>query len=205
MIPTMAGIEQTTTATMATLRAACLALLVVSCSSTPEGPPRVQDDICAIFDERPHWRDATQASALRWRAPIEVQMAIMWKESGFRPQVRPPEEYALGFIPTGPRSSAFGYPQAIDGTWDWYREETGNGGARRDDFEDAADFIGWYMAKTRRSNGVRTNDAFGHYIAYHQGHTGYRRGTWRGKAWLVGVARKVAARAARYRGQLSRC
>ncbi len=187
------------------LGAFLLAVIVGSCSSTPKGPPRTVNDICAIFDERPTWRDAMLASTKRWGAPVEVQMAILWQESSFRAQARPPKRYTLGFIPAGRASSAYGYPQAIDGTWDWYRRDTGNGGADRDDFEDAADFVGWYMAKTAEMNGVQMFDAFSHYINYHEGHTGYRRGNWQGKAWLREVATRVADQAVRYRGQLRRC
>jgi len=182
-----------------------VALIVGSCSSSPDGPPRSVDDICAIFDERPEWREAVLASARRWGAPAEVQMAILWHESGFRAEARPPKRYALGFIPTGRRSSAYGYPQAIDGTWDWYQRETGNDGADRDDFEDAADFVGWYMAKTSQLNGVPMFDAFSHYLSYHEGHTGFRRGDWQSKPALRRIATRVADRAVRYRGQLRRC
>lgn len=182
-----------------------LAFLAVSCSSTPDGPPSNQDDICAIFDQRPGWREATEASARRWGAPVEVQMAIMWRESSFRGEARTPKKYALGFIPWGRVSSAYGYSQAIDGTWDWYRQDTGNSGADRDDFEDAADFVGWYMAKTRTLNGLSMTDAYNQYLAYHEGHTGYRRGSWRSKGWLMGAADQVANQAVRYRGQLNYC
>ncbi len=182
-----------------------LALIVAACSSTPSGPPRVQDDICAIFAERPAWREAVLDSAIRWGAPVEIQMAILWKESNFRAEARPRKKYVLWVIPWGRASSAYGYAQAIDGTWDWYRRETGNSGADRDDFEDAADFVGWYMAKTMVSNGVLMNDAFSHYLAYHEGHTGFRRGDWRSKGWLQRTATQVADRAVRYRGQFHRC
>ncbi len=185
--------------------ALALALAIGSCSSSPKGPPSALNDICAIFDERPDWRDAVVASAMRWGAPVEVQMAIMWHESRFRAEARPPKRYTLGFIPAGRVSSAYGYPQALDGTWDWYRRETGNRGADRDDFEDAADFVGWYMAKTFDLNGVQMHDAFSHYLNYHEGHTGFRRGDWQGKGRLRTVATRVADQAVRYRGQLSRC
>jgi hypothetical protein len=185
--------------------AVMMALAVGSCSSSPSGPPSAQNDICSIFAERPDWREATLDSALRWGAPAEVQMAIIWAESSFRAEARPPKKYALGFIPWGRASSAYGYTQAIDGTWDWYRRETGNSGADRDDFDDAADFVGWYMAKTMVTNGVQMHDAFNHYLAYHDGHTGFKRGDWRGKVWLQKVATRVADQAVRYRGQLHRC
>ena len=184
---------------------ALLLLALGSCAGTPDGPPRAQHDVCSIFSERPHWRNAAERAAARWDAPVELVMAIIWRESGFRAEARPPRTYALGLIPTGRASSAYGYAQAIDGTWDWYREETGNSGADRDDFEDAADFVGWYLAKTRETNGIGALDAYGHYLNYHEGHTGYRRGHWRKKSWLLEAATAVATQTARYRGQLGRC
>lgn len=185
--------------------AVLLALLVSSCSSAPKGPPSAVNDICAIFEQRPDWRDAVVASALRWGAPIEVQMAILWYESRFRAQARPPERYTLGFIPAGRASSAYGYPQAIDSTWNWYRRDTGNRSADRDNFKDAADFVGWYMAKTVQMDGVSKFDAFSHYIAYHEGHTGFLRGAWRDNPAIQAVASRVADQAAHYRGQLRNC
>ena len=34
----------------------------------------------------------------------------------------------MGFIPWRRPSSAYGYPQAKDDTWDWYIRKTGNRG-----------------------------------------------------------------------------
>ena len=182
-------------------------LLIGSCSSGSgqSAAPRNQEDICAVFAQRPGWREAALASERRWGAPVPVQMAIIWRESSFRSDVRPRRTYALGFIPTGRLSSAYGFAQAIDGTWDWYREETGNSGAERTDFEDAIDFVGWYMARTATENGVGMHDAYNHYLAYHEGHSGHRRGSHQSKGWLLDVASRVAGRAATYRGQLRAC
>jgi len=132
-------------------------------------------------------------------------MAIIWQESNFRAEARPPKDYMLGVIPWGRASTAFGYAQALDGTCDRYRSETGNHLANRDSFEDAADFVGWYMAKTMMTNGVLMNDAFRQYLAYHEGHSGYQRGGWQDKGWLQQTASRVADQAMRYRGQLGAC
>jgi hypothetical protein len=120
-------------------------------------------------------------------------MAIIHQESKFRRDARPPKKRVLGFIPWGRASSAYGYAQAKDDTWDWYISKTGNRGADRDDFEDAVDFVGWYCSMTHRTNGVSKWDAYNQYLAYHEGHGGYRRRTYNKKAWLLGVARKVEA------------
>jgi hypothetical protein len=201
----MIKIEQWTPVVKPVVGALLLALAVGSCSSTPSDPPRTQNDICSIFAERPKWREAVYESALRWGAPVEVQMAIIWRESSFRAEAKPPKKRVLAVIPWGRKSSAFGFAQAIDSTWDWYREETGNRDADRDDFDDAADFVGWYMAKTMVSNGILMHDAFNHYLNYHEGHAGYRRGGWRNKDWLKRAATQVADRAVHYRGQLRSC
>lgn len=182
-----------------------LALLAGSCATRPDGPPREQADICAIFDERPDWQKAVRRSARKWGAPVPIQMAILWKESNFRATARPPKRYAFGFIPRGRASSAYGYAQAIDGTWDWYRKDTGNRGADRDDFDDAVDFVGWYMSRTRSTNGIAMTDAYNHYLAYHQGHAGYDSGRWRDMAWLKRVAGQVGERSRLYQAQLNGC
>lgn len=182
-----------------------LALMAGSCATRPAGPPSAQNDLCAIFAQRPGWHQAVSASARRWGAPVPVQMAILWKESSFRAKARPRKRYMWGFIPRGRASSAYGYAQALDGTWDWYRRETGNRRADRDDFDDAADFVGWYMSRTNRVNGVPMTDAYHHYVAYHQGHAGFTSGRWRDIEWLRRVAGEVNAQSRSYAGQLPRC
>ena len=184
--------------------AALLGLLTCTSVDTTEAPGD-QDNLCAIFAQRPGWREAVEATAAKWGAPVPVQMAIIWRESSFRSSVRPPKKYILGIIPNGRVSSAYGYSQAIDGTWDWYRRETGNSNADRTDFKDASDFVGWYMNQSLRQNGIGLGDAYAQYLAYHEGHAGYRRGSFRAKRWLVDVAGKVAGQAARYRRQYPNC
>lgn len=181
------------------------AALLATCSSTPKGPPSAQHDICAIFAQYPEWRDITRDVERKWGAPVVVQMAIIQQESSFRAEARPPMSYAMGVVPVGRASSAYGFSQAIDGTWDWYRKETGNSSADRTDFEDAADFVGWYMAKTASTNGVPLYDGYNQYLAYHEGHTGYKRASYTQKPWLMEVAGRVAARVTSYQGQLRSC
>jgi hypothetical protein len=189
-------------------RGGTLALLVLltlgGCASDRDARVSNADDICAIYRDNPHWEDLVRASARKWGVPEELKMAIIYRESTFRAEARPPRTYTLG-VPTGRLSSAYGYAQAIDGTWDWYRRETGNSRAERNKFADAIDFVGWYMNKTRSMNGVSVNDAFAQYLAYHEGHTGYRRGGWRSNTQLMRAAGQVALQADRYRAQHRRC
>lgn len=90
----------------------------------------------------------------RWGAPVQVPMAMMYQESSFKHDALPPRYYFLGFIPWGRVSSAYGYAQAKDETWADYKREAGGWGASRDDFADALDFMGWYIQKSQRVNGV---------------------------------------------------
>lgn len=187
------------------LGAMLLALMLASCGVGHKTPPRNLDDACSIADQRPNYMRAFRATEREWGAPVSVQMAIIYHESAFRSDARTPFRFVLGVIPMGRQSSAFGYGQALDGTWDEYRRETGNRNARRDRIRDASDFIGWYMNKSRIRNGIALNDARNQYLAYHEGHTGFARGSYRSKPWLLRVADRVDARARMYERQLRTC
>jgi len=168
-------------------------------------PPRRPGDLCAVFEEKRDWYRAAAGTHERWGVPEPVQLAIIFQESSFRARARPPRRRLLGFLP-GPRpSTAYGYGQATDATWGRYRRDVGRPGADRDDFADVSDFIGWYADEVQQRTGVPRDDAFRLYLAYHEGPGGYRRGTWRDKAWLQRVARRVASRAGRYEHQLAGC
>jgi len=182
-----------------------LMVLLTACSGVGQGPPNNTQDACAIKRERPAWFRAMNRTEARWGVPVEVQLATLYQESTFRPKARTPRKYFLGFIPNGRISSAYGYAQALDGTWDEYRAETGKRGARRHNFQDATDFMGWYMSKSRQRNGIAPNDAYNNYLAYHEGHRGFSRGSYNRKRWLLNTASRVQARANRYRDQLATC
>ncbi len=187
------------------LSAMMLALILASCGGSQKAPPRNLDDACSIANQRPQYMKAFAATERKWGVPVHVQMATIYQESKYRSDARTPFKYVLGVIPMGRQSSAFGYSQALDGTWDQYRNTTGNRSAKRDKIGDATDFIGWYMNQTKERNGIALSDARNQYLAYHEGHTGYARGSYNRKSWLVRVAGEVGARAQMYEGQLSSC
>ena len=180
--------------------------LVASCGGGGNyKAPRNLENACAIVAERPAYLRAMQKTERRWGIPIHVQMATIHQESKFIGDARTPHRYALGIIPIGRQSSAYGYSQALDGTWDEYRKKTGNRRARRDDIRDATDFMGWYMNESQRVLGISKYDAASQYLAYHEGRQGFSNGSHRNKSWLMGVAGKVNARAELYRMQLASC
>ena len=175
---------------------------LVGCSNTP---PKNINNICDIFEEKDDWYDDAKDSFERWGVPIQVQMAIIHQESSFKYDAKTEMEYFLWIIPIGRKSSAYGYAQVKDETWDWYIKSTHNWGADRDDFDDAVDFIGWYVKKTHDTLKVSKWDAKNQYLAYHEGHGGYKRKTYNKKPWLIKVAAKVDKNARKYSAQLKTC
>ncbi len=187
------------------LGSALLAGLLIGCGGSRTNPPRDITNACSMIMERPDWVRPLAQTEARWGVPASVQLATIYRESSFRGDARTPKKYRLGIIPAGRISSAYGYAQAIDGTWDWYRRDTGRRGASRTNFADAVDFIGWYMDRTLRENGIPKTDAYNQYLAYHEGHAGYARGSYRSKSFLLRAASQARNMEARYRGQLARC
>ena len=180
--------------------------LVASCGGGGNyKAPRNLDNACAIVAERPAYLRAMQKSERRWGIPIHVQMATIHQESKFIGDARTPHRYALGIIPIGRQSSAYGYSQALDGTWDEYRKKTGNRRAQRDDIRDATDFMGWYMDESSRSLGISKADAEAQYLAYHEGRQGFVNGSHNSKGWLLATADRVQRRADMYGTQLAGC
>ena len=182
-----------------------LSLVLAACGASHNNAPSQLDNACAIIAQRPAYLGAMKATERKWGIPVASQMAVIYQESKFRPQARTPLRYTLGVIPMGRQSSAFGYSQALDGTWEEYQEKTRNRSARRDRIRDATDFMGWYMNQTLERNGVALNDTRNQYLAYHEGHTGFARGSYNAKSWLVRIAGEVADRAVMYDAQLRAC
>ncbi|WP_316672558.1 hypothetical protein [uncultured Tolumonas sp.] len=178
--------------------------LLSACSSTTTNRPDNPENICDIFRQNSDWYDAAKNMQARWKVPLTVPMAMMYQESSFKHDAKPPMDYFL-FIPLGRRSSAYGYAQVKDEVWEDYKNQTGNSWADRDDFADAIDFMGWYSYKTSRVNKIAPSDAYNQYLNYHEGWGGFRRGTQNDKRWLLKTSRVVEARAKRYATQFKQC
>ena len=187
------------------LRASILLMLLASCGGGNYSAPRNLDNACAIVAERPQYFRAMKDTESRWGIPVHVQMATFHQESKFIGNARTPHRYALGIIPMGRQSSAYGYSQALDGTWEEYQEDQRRYRARRDRIDDAADFMGWYMNASTERLGISKWDAQAQYLAYHEGRTGYANQSYLGKPWLMDVSARVAERAEMYRAQLASC
>jgi len=185
-----------------TVTSACTVALLAGCANTP---PRDQDNVCSILREEPRWYDYARSSERIWGTPIAVQMAFVRQESAFRARARPERRWFLGFIPLPRQSSAKGFAQVQDPAWSDYRDATGRPSPSRSDMRDALDFIGWYNDVSYRRLGLAKTNAYDLYLAYHEGHGGYSRGSFRAKPQLRAVASRVDQTSLRYQRQLSQC
>lgn len=188
-----------------TLRAMIIVFLVASCGGGQSSAPRSLDNACTLLKERPEYYKAFRNVERKWGVPVHVQMATIHQESKFVADARTPFKYVIGVIPMGRQSSAFGYSQALDATWEEYRVDQNRNRAKRDRIKDATDFMGWYMNQSRDRNGIALTDARNQYLAYHEGHSGFRKGSYNRKSWLMAVSSKVGARSEMYQQQIAGC
>ncbi len=182
----------------------CMALLALGSGCATRPPDRVEN-ICDIFDHQPRWYDYAKESEERWGTPIATQIAFVRQESTFRHNARPPRTRLFGFIPWRRPSSAYGYAQAQDPVWGEYMDEEGSLFARRTHMKYALDFIGWYNHRTHQRLGISKQNPEHLYLAYHEGHTGYRRGHWQNRPTVQRSAARVNRFANEYNSQLPAC
>ncbi len=172
-------------------------------------PPSQTRNACAIFEQRDglfnNWRSAAQKAEREYGVPVPILMATIYTESSFRATARPPRKKLLGFIPWKRQSTAYGYSQALDGTWERYQRETGRWGARRTDFGDAMQFIGWYHRESASKTGIPLNDPYKLYLAYHSGQAGYLRGAYKNRPEALKGAKRFTSITYTYASQLKQC
>ncbi len=162
-------------------------------------------DSCIIFNEKKHWYKATKKSNDKWNTPISLQLSIINQESSFKQFAKPKRKKIFGIIPSNRPSTAFGYAQITNPTWEWYKSSTGKKNASRANFNDVTDFIGWYTNQSEKMLGISKKDYYNQYLAYHEGHKGWSDQTFKSKKWLIEVAKKVETNAKRYNNQLIEC
>jgi hypothetical protein len=176
-----------------------LIFFVTSCSSIPKNT----SNSCSIFNERYLWYKHAKKTEKVWGTPIYVQLAIIKMESDFDWLAKPARQKIFKVIPYKRPSSSFGYSQAVKGTWEQYKDETGNKLATRTRFKDSVDFIGWYTNKTESILKISKNDTFRQYIAYHEGWGGYKN--YKSNKKVIALAKKVKNQSDKYRLQLKKC
>ena len=114
-------------------------LLLASCAVSP---PSKTSNICDIFDEKRSWYRASLKTEKRWGISPEVTMAFIKHESSYQQGAKPERtRIFFGLLPGQRKSTAYGYAQVTDGTWESYKKATGYRFVSRRDFNDAVDFI----------------------------------------------------------------
>ena len=176
-----------------------LVILISGCSSVPKNT----SNSCSIFDERYLWYKYTKKSEKKWGTPVYLQLAIIKMESDFDWLAKPPRHKLFKVIPYKRPSSSFGYSQAVNGTWEQYKKETGNKFAVRTRFKDSVDFIGWYTNKTEKILKISKKNAFEQYVAYHEGWVGFKN--YKDNKKIISLAKRVEKQSDIYKKQLSKC
>ena len=161
-------------------------------------------NICSIFIDKPVWYNAAHKSSTKWGVPIYVMMAIIRHESSFIAHARPKNPKSRSYRDRY-LTSAYGYAQAIDATWRTYQKSTGNKYAKRHDFADSIDFVGWYIDASHKKNSIHKYRADLLYLNYHEGWMGYMKQSYLKKLWLLETAQEVEATSLRYKTQLRSC
>ena len=172
---------------------------LAACSSVPKNTK----NSCAIFEDRYLWYKHTKKVEEKWGVPVYIQLAFVKKESDFNWLAKPPRNKLFKVIPYKRKSSSFGYSQAIKGTWEQYKKETGNKLASRVRFKDSVDFIGWYTNKTETILKISKKDAFRQYLAYHEGWGNYKY--YKKNKKVIKLAKKVEKQSNIYKNQLNKC
>ena len=174
-------------------------ILLTGCSSIPVNTA----NSCSIFNERYLWYKHTKNTEQKWGTPIYVQLAIIKMESDFDWLAKPARQKIFKLIPFKRPSSSFGYSQAVKGTWEQYKKETGNNLATRVRFKDSVDFIGWYTNKTESLLKISKKDAFRQYVAYHEGWGNFKY--YKKNKKVIRLAKKVERQSNVYKKQLVKC
>ena len=182
-----------------------LAFLFIQSCGIFNRTPISQDNACDILVHKLSWKRAVNSTAKKWGVSPSLQLAFIKTESNFRARAKTPRKFFLGIIPTGRISSAYGYAQALNGTWDWYKKDTGNRGASRTDFSDSSDFIGWYVSQTNKKLRIPKSDVYRQYLAYHQGHAGFKSGRYKSSQAIMNVAQRTSNTAIKFEKQLKSC
>lgn len=173
---------------------ALLSLTLISgCSVNESVSTNYPNDACKMLLENKDWFHSSNNAYKKWGVPISVQLSVIKHESSFNHDA------------STKTSSAYGYSQALKGTFSDYKKETKNKKAKRNSFADSTDFIGWYFDKTYKAIKHSPHNASTFYLAYHDGIGGFKKKTYLKKKWLMDKSKEVQAVSNKYRAQLNKC
>ncbi|MDC0534635.1 transglycosylase SLT domain-containing protein [Francisellaceae bacterium] len=174
--------------------------LLAGCSSSVDLEGVNIQNGCQIIQKVPKWGKDLHNVQKKWGVPPSLVLAIIFQESSFNPDAK------------NSTSSAYGYAQVINGTWTEYKKAVDKD-ASRSDFDDSADFIGWYLNRIKNKYKLAWSNSANLYMAYMLGESGYKKfitgnGSEQQKqSWAAKykIAQKVAANAETYKKQMLEC
>ena len=153
--------------------------------------------ICEILTQKPDWAKSLKIAQDKYGLSPAYAMALIYQESRFKAEAK------------SKGSSAYGYAQAINGTWKHFQQDV-KANAKRNNFNDSVQFIGWYTAQLAKSSNLKMTDNYNLYMAYMLGATGFKRyksETFKNKAKIVEdkkIASKVKDFASHYQTQFKK-
>lgn len=165
------------------------------------------NNACKMLKENPDWYASLIASEKKWNTPPYIILGMMRQESSFKHDAKPLRKnkwYEFGYHY---QSSATGYSQALNGTWEHYKRDANSYFAHRESFADATDFMGWYNHTSNKKNKIAFNDPKNLYLAYHEGWNGYSKKTYekKGKEFLNKAVNNVYSWSNKYKKQITNC
>ena len=171
-----------------------VAVVLVSCSSSNNLEGVDLKNACRILQKQPQWQQDLKQAHKHWGIPPALILAVIYKESDFKADAH------------HRHSSAYGYAQVIDGTWNEY-EQAVDHSVSRSSFKDSADFIGWYMSRMKDKYNLSWQQPGELYLTYMLGSTGYKRYRNAGQqnSSKARLAARVAGYTRHYRNQLDQC
>jgi len=178
-----------------------LLFFVTACSSVPKYP----QNACKIFSEKYFYLKYTRAASKKWGVPISSILAVINKESSFKRFAKPKRTKLFKIIPYRRPSSSLGFSQAVNKTWDLYKNENNKPVALRISFKNSSDFIGWYFWKTNKINKVSIKDTRNMYLNYYLGWSAYKNKAYQKDRKAIIFAKSVEKQAKIYKNQLQEC
>ena len=174
---------------------AFITLTITSCSEGAQVDSKM--GACEILTQNPSWSKSLKAAQDKYNLPPAYAMALIYQESTFKAEAK------------SKGSTAYGYAQAIDGTWKHFQKDV-KPNAKRNNFDDSVQFVGWYTTQLAKSTKLKMTDSYNLYMAYMLGATGFKRykaGTFKNKDKIVEdkkLAQKVKDFTAHYKAQLKK-
>ncbi|GAB4223233.1 MAG: transglycosylase SLT domain-containing protein [Francisella sp.] len=173
-----------------------LCILLLNCSEKVQIDHN--KDICTILKENPDWKKTLIKVHEKYKVEPEFIMALIYQESRFDAKAK------------SKHSTAYGYAQVINKTWKHFQEDV-KANAKRDNFDDSAEFVGWYVSQLANKLKIKMTDYSNLYMAYMLGATGFKRyknGTFKNTEKIEKdkkITLKLKGYTKEYKSQLKQC